>query len=114
MPSLREKSKRGCGDMMDWERLLSVYAGSPIKVWIEDRSGEEQTQPKPFTLFKVKQTDDQRHLQFFINATQFLSVPIIDDELTKLEQSPAGACFVSHDLQAKLHYWVYFEKASLP
>lgn len=93
---------------MNWENVLSKYEGSPIKVWIEDRSGEEQTQPKQFTLFKVTKAADQEYLQFYLNKGQFLSVPIFDENLTKMKKTEAGESFVSHDIKAKLLYWVYF------
>ncbi|MDO3676236.1 hypothetical protein [Paenibacillus ehimensis] len=95
---------------MEWNVLLSKYEGSRITVWIEDLSGEEQTQPKPFTLFKTALTDNHAYLQFYFNADQFLSVPLFDDPLTKLERGQAGDCFVSHDLQANLRYHIYFEE----
>lgn len=96
--------------MMEWDMMLSKYEGSRITVWIEDLSGEEQTQPKPFTLFKTALTDNQAYLKFYFNADQFLSVPLFDDELTKLGRSQARDCFVSHDLQANLRYHIYFEE----
>lgn len=96
------------GDPMEWEKQLSKYEGSPIKVWIEDRSGEEQTEPKSFTLYKVQKSDDEEYIQFYLNPTQFLSVPIFDDNHTRIEKSNAEECFVSHDSHAKLLYWVYF------
>jgi hypothetical protein len=49
---------------MDWEKHLSKYEGSPIKIWIEDRSGEEQTKPKEFTLHKVRNSVDQGYINF--------------------------------------------------
>jgi hypothetical protein len=95
---------------MDWEKQLLQYEGRPIKVWIEDRSGEEQTQPKHFTLYKVQKSDDQAYIQFYLNSTQFLSVPIFAGKQTKMEKSDSEECFVSYDLHTKLLYWVYFEK----
>lgn len=93
---------------MDWVSQLSIFEGSSIKVWIEDRSGEEQTKPQQFTLYKVQNSDDQGYLKFYLNPTQFLSVPIFDDNQTRMEESNSKACFVSDDAQAKLLYWVYF------
>ncbi|MDF2652421.1 MAG: hypothetical protein K0Q73_8226 [Paenibacillus sp.] len=75
---------------MEWDQLLSKYAGQPIKLWIEDRSGEEQTKPKPYSLFKVALADDRKGLQFYLNAAQFLSIPIFDESLTKLEKSASA------------------------
>ncbi|MEX1029501.1 MAG: hypothetical protein WDZ91_05580 [Paenibacillaceae bacterium] len=95
---------------MDWEKQLSKYEGSPIRIWIEDRSGEEQTQPKPFTLYKVQQSVSQDYIQFFLNPTQFLSVPIFEGEQTIIDYSDSERWFVSHDIEAKLLYWVYLDK----
>ncbi|MCM3273748.1 hypothetical protein [Paenibacillus elgii] len=95
---------------MEWEAMLSKYEGCRIIVWIEDLSGEEQTQPKPFTLFKTTLTEDRAYLKFYINAAQFLSVPLFDDSLTKLENNQARDCFVSHDPKANLRYHIYFEE----
>ncbi|SCW52971.1 hypothetical protein SAMN04487970_101319 [Paenibacillus tianmuensis] len=95
---------------MEWETMLSKYEGSRITVWIEDLSGEELTQPKPFTLFKTALTDNRTCLKFYFNADQFLSVPLFDDSLTKLERSQSRDCFVSHDLQANLRYHICFEE----
>lgn len=93
--------------MTHWERKLAGYAGKPIQVWIEDRSGEEQTKPKPYTLYKVQTTADGKHLQFYLNASQFISVPIFEEGQTLLERTSEGERFVSHDFDAKLHYWIY-------
>ncbi|WP_341278046.1 hypothetical protein [Paenibacillus sp. FSL H8-0537] len=97
--------------MMEMQRLvdeLMPYAGSRIKVWMEDRSGEKQTLPKPYTLFKVEAASDGTQLLFYFNKEQFLSVPVFDEKHTLLEQTKAGPRFVSHDEQSQLHYWVYF------
>ncbi|WP_144028773.1 hypothetical protein [Paenibacillus tyrfis] len=96
--------------MMEWGMMLSKYEGSRITVWIEDLSGEEQTQPKPYSLFKTALTEDQAYLKFYFNAHQFLSVPLFDDSLTKLERNQARDCFVSHDPKANLRYHIYFEE----
>ncbi|WP_281933409.1 hypothetical protein [Paenibacillus tyrfis] len=96
--------------MMEWDMMLSKYKGSRITVWIEDLSGEEQTQPKPFTLFKTALTEDRAYLKFYFNAAQFLSVPLFDESLTRLERSQARNCFVSHDPHANLCYHIYFEE----
>ncbi|MUT67974.1 hypothetical protein [Paenibacillus sp. NEAU-GSW1] len=95
---------------MDWEKGLSAYLGRPIEVWIEDHSGEEQTKPKPYpSLFKAKVSEDRKFVQLYLQPTQFLAVPVFDDNATKLEQSGGGRpYFVSHDLEGKLTYWVYF------
>ncbi|MEX2460240.1 MAG: hypothetical protein WD469_02875 [Paenibacillaceae bacterium] len=98
---------------MNWEQRLSQYEGSPIQIWIEDRSGEEQTKPKPYTLYKIKLSEDQDYLQFYIQPTQFLTVPLFDKTLTKLEEGETESSFVSHDVHAKLLYWVYFTKKLL-
>lgn len=95
---------------MEWEKRLSKYEGNRIKIWIEDLSGEEQTQPQYYSLFKTVVTDDLDYLKFYLNADQFLSVPVFDDSLTKLESSAAGDCFVSHDLRASLRYHIQFEE----
>jgi len=96
---------------MDWENQLFPYEGCPIKVWIEDRSGEQQTQPKPYTLYKVlKAVDQPPSIQFYLTTTQYLSVPVFDEGLTYMVNSEEGDCFVSHDVQATLFYRVFFEK----
>jgi hypothetical protein len=93
---------------LDWEKRLRQYEGSPIQIWIEDRSGEEQTKPKPFTLYRVQQSKDSESLQFYLNADQFLTIPLFDDMRTRIEEGQASAAFVSEDHHAKLLYWVYF------
>lgn len=94
---------------MDWQNQLAKYEGSPIKVWIEDQSGEELAQPKPFALYKVAKTANQQYLQFYLTPTQFFSVPLFDGDFTKMEKTAEGDSFVSHDVEAKLLYRVYFE-----
>jgi len=94
---------------MEWEKELSTYLGCPIEVWIEDHSGEEQTKPKQYSsLFRIKISDDPKYLQFYLNPAQFLSVPIFDENLTKLVKSDGRYHFVSHDLKGKLTYWIFF------
>jgi hypothetical protein len=93
---------------MDWETRLRQYEGSPIRIWIEDRSGEEQTKPKPYTLYRVQQSKDPEALQFYLNANQFLTIPLFDETRTRIEEGPVTTAFVSEDHQAKLLYWVHF------
>ncbi|WP_338551615.1 hypothetical protein [Paenibacillus sp. KS-LC4] len=55
--------------MMELQRLvdeLMSYAGSSIKVWMEDRSAEKQTLPKPYTLFKGKAASDGMQLHDWV------------------------------------------------
>lgn len=94
---------------MGWVNRLSKYVGSSINVWIEDRSGEEQTKPKAYTLYKIEQSRDQQLLLIYLNETQYLSIPLFEEALTRLEPNEKGEVFVSHDQQGKLLYWVYFE-----
>ncbi len=89
-----------------WAERLRPYAGSSMSLWIEDRSGERQTKPRPYTLYKVESADEGKQLLFYINKSQYLSVPILDEGQTILEPRPGGVCFVSHDDAAQLHYWV--------
>jgi hypothetical protein len=93
---------------MDWVKQLSPFEGTSIRIWIEDRSGEEQTKPKDYTLFKVKKSSDQEYLQFYLNPTQFLTVPVFNDERTRMERIHSEEVWVSHDRDAKLLYWIYF------
>ncbi len=93
---------------IDWVKQLSRHEGKLIRIWIEDRSGEKQTEPKQFLLHKVQDSVDPGYMQFYLNPTQFLTVPIFDDNHTRIEQSNGEECFVSHDSQAKLLYRVYF------
>jgi hypothetical protein len=96
---------------MEMIKQLSKYEGSSINIWIEDRSGEAQTKPKAYTLYKVEQSNDRQQIQFYLNETQFLSIPVFDNRsLTKLEMMSSGEVFVSHDVKGKLLYWIYFEE----
>ncbi|CAM4388489.1 hypothetical protein FHS16_003581 [Paenibacillus endophyticus] len=95
---------------MEWEKGLSAYVGRKVEIWIEDHSGEEQTKPKPYPpLFRVKLAEDGKFITFYLKPTQFLSVPIFDGSATKLENTCARHHFVSHDIEGKLTYWIYFE-----
>lgn len=81
-----------------------------MKYWIEDRSGEEQTQPKHAALYKVQISDDQANVQFYLTPTQFISVPMFGENQTRMESNLYEERFVSHDLQRQLVYWIYFKK----
>lgn len=93
-------------DYMDWEHKLSSYEGKLISIWIEDQSGEEQTKPKTYTLNKVEMESEA--LKFYISPTQFLVVPLFGEEQTKLVNTASEVYFVSHDVDSKLVYRVYF------
>jgi hypothetical protein len=53
---------------------------------------------------------DPEALKFYIRPTQFLAVPLFDEEYTKLENADTEDCFVPHDVDAKLVYRVYLAK----
>jgi uncharacterized membrane protein len=108
-----KRQDKGADQMVDWEKQLAKYEGYPIKIWIEDRSGEEQTQPKQAALYKVQISDDQAYVQFYLTPTQFISVPIFDGNQTRMESDSFEERFVSHDLQEQLLYWIYFKKHRL-
>jgi hypothetical protein len=90
---------------MDWEGQLSSYIGKDMVLWIEDLSGEKKTEPRSYALHKLKKTDDG-YLKFYINTTQFLSVPIFEDTRTDFDE--AQHKFISNDAPSQLIYRVQF------
>jgi hypothetical protein len=96
---------------MNWEERLAGWVGKPIEVRIEDQAGEDPiAPPKSFILDKVLLTEDHKHLQIYLNAAQFIAIPLIDEENTKLIPSEQGAILQSSDRAAQLVYKIIFQK----
>jgi hypothetical protein len=93
--------------MSDWPALIEPYYGKEIRLWIEDVSGEKKTAPSVHRLHKVEFVDG-KEIKFFIGAAQFLSVPLLEGEATKLVAEGESRHFVTVDESAQLIYWVYF------
>ena len=72
-----------------WEQQIKPYEQQPIRLWIEDISGEKKTEPKSCRLEKVSR-EEPGWLKFYINAHQFLSVPIFGEPDTRLERKEEG------------------------
>lgn len=95
---------------MKWEEELSRWYGSQIEVHIEDLAGlDPVAPPKKMTLEKVFLTEDYKHLQIYFNATQFLAIPIQDEQMTQLIDSEQGTILRSSDPSAQLVYTVTFQ-----
>jgi hypothetical protein len=92
---------------MDWEQQLTPWCKRQVEVWIEDTLGKDPVAPlKVFTLEKVKYTEERTHIQFYLNTTQFLSVPIFEEPITRWEEHGLDGCpsFISTDREAHLKY----------
>ncbi|MCI3921218.1 hypothetical protein MO973_13355 [Paenibacillus sp. TRM 82003] len=97
---------------------LEKYVGGPVRIWLEDVSGEEKTKPKTYSLHKVERTPDG-FVKFYTGASQFVAVPTFGgegksacvgalDSVTELVEDEATPRFVSKDAGAQLVYWVHF------
>ncbi|QMV44535.1 hypothetical protein [Cohnella cholangitidis] len=94
---------------MDWETRLNAYQGYKMEVIIEDVAGTDPLAPPTArTLHHVRLAEEQTHLQFYFNETQFLAIPVYDDDRTRVEQTGAETIFCSHDDSAKLIYKLRF------
>lgn len=89
---------------MGWEERLAGYIGREMECWIEDVSGEKKTEPQVRRLHKLERSEDG--LQFYLDDTQFLSVPLFGDAQTSYD--PDHHEFVSRHEEAQLIYWVRF------
>lgn len=97
-------------------QALEKYVGGPIRIWVEDVSGEEKTKPQSHSLHKVERTEDG-YMKFYTGSSQFLAVPLFEaaggprtaaDSGSELIEGDSTPCFVSRDTNAHLVYWVHF------
>lgn len=86
---------------------LMPFVGGKVRIWIQDWSGEEPAKPVEHTLYRLEMTEDDC-LKFYVNATQFVSVPIFGDARTYLDTEQQPPCFVSKDENSKLNYHIFF------
>ncbi|CAH1203887.1 hypothetical protein PAECIP111893_02106 [Paenibacillus plantiphilus] len=94
---------------MNWESRLAAYCGKMMEVIIEDYAGSDPLAPTSSRqLHHVRLVDERTHLQFYFTEVQFLAIPVFEDDRTRLEESEAGAVFISNDDNAKLIYKMRF------
>ncbi|MBB3111175.1 hypothetical protein FHS18_003243 [Paenibacillus phyllosphaerae] len=91
---------------MDVEKALKPLCGRTVEALIEDLAGHDPVAPpRIFELIRVKLLPEGTHLKCYLNLTQFLSIPVFDDEQTRLTlDGPDGTTFVSEDLKGQLRY----------
>lgn len=93
---------------MDWVNRLSRYNGSKMEVVIEDIAGIDPVAPPTIRTLHHISLSEGTHLQFYFNETQFLAIPVYEDDKTSLEELGDELVFRSHDESAKLIYKLRF------
>ncbi|MFD0698180.1 hypothetical protein ACFQZT_29320 [Paenibacillus sp. GCM10027628] len=95
---------------MDWVNECSRWYGTQIEVHIEDQAGLDPiAPPKSMILEKARLTDDQKYLQLYLNAAQFLAIPLLDETHTHFIKTGQGTVLQSWDPTAQLVYKVAFQ-----
>lgn len=92
---------------MRWEHAMLRYVSWKMKVRIVDEQDEHQMPTRYYTLASVKGRDGNE-LLFYFNELQFLAVPLFEEGETRLETTPLGGHFTSHDRKNGLVYTIEF------
>jgi hypothetical protein len=92
---------------MDWEQQLTPWCKRQVEVRVEDTLGKDPVAPpRLFMLDKVKYTAERTHIKFYLNTTQYVSVPVFEEPGTRWEERGLDGrpSFVSTDREAHLIY----------
>lgn len=81
--------------------------GWKMRVRIKDAAGKHHTPNRHYTLAGARRTEDGE-LRLYFNELQFLAVPLFGGDNTRLESTPQGGRFISHDRERGLIYDVEF------